>query len=389
VVLGRGPNGSAAARLDLTLDVDGFKFNERRLGNVAGGSLKGTQLQGTLNSVSPGNSGRHVPLTLSGVWPSPTVSGGLLLDEARLLLALDAPGAPGNSPLPGDVRLNVRLLAGNNVWLRNPGVQMRFAGALQATNTLAQPVVSGELRASRGTLNLPTLRLRGVGGLVRIAYDQRSTELGVQPPAPLYVDLSGSSTIRVQRTPTAEPESYDLTVEIKGSPQSGATTGIRPAGLAGGLAVGAEGGLTLTVRTDPPLPNYQIEALIRQEFGAEGFAGGGSNVVEALKSQVEEAFAVNLASAITSPIEERLESALGLSIFSIDIGVTQPLQVQVGRRLFGPIFGTLTQEFGPTDGTQQRRFEVYYRVTPQLRIGYRDEEPINRKVFFISGGFSF
>src|ERR1041385_8637985 len=82
--------------------------------------------------------------------------------------------------------------------------------------------------------------------------------------------------------------------------------------------------------------------------------------------------------------------SLGLSIFSIDVGVSQPLRLRIGRRLFGPLFGTVTQEFGGPAATQQRRVELYYRFSPQFRIGYRrEEEPLNRDVFFLSGTWSF
>ena len=197
------------------------------------------------------------------------------------------------------------------------------------------------------------------------------------------------TTLRIQRSAAVETENSDATFEIRGSPGAGGAAGIRTAGVETRLANGAEGGLTVTVRTDPPLPSGRIEALIRQQYVAEGFGTSGANVVEALRGQIEQAFAVNVASEFTGRVEAFVRSAHGLSIFSVDLGLSQPLRVRLGKRLFGPVFATVSQSFGGAETQVQRRYELYYRISPQLRVGYRQEDPLGRKVFFISGTASF
>jgi hypothetical protein len=231
------------------------------------------------------------------------------------------------------------------------------------------------------------LRLRNAEGQIRINSDARAQVAGVSPPPPIYVDLTASTSIRVQRSTAVEAEYYDTTFQIRGYPGGGGDASIRPGSVAGGLSVGAEGGLTLTVRTDPPLPSREIEALIRQQLGVEGFAVGGANSVEAVRSQLEQAFAVNLSAPFAGRIEDFLQETFKLSTISLDVGVTQPLRVRIGKQLFGPLFGTFSQEFGSVQN--QWAFEIYYRINPQLRIGYRQEEPFERKIIFFSGVKSF
>ncbi|HEU4751707.1 MAG TPA: translocation/assembly module TamB domain-containing protein, partial [Armatimonadota bacterium] len=273
---------SKQPRLNLTLALEKFKFVEKQVGRLVGESFRGTQVRGTLQTVNPVETERSEPIRIAGDWPNPTISGGVLLDDASLVVAFESLAGHQAPELPFNPNLNLRLVAGKDVWLRNPQLRLRLAGSLQATNTLAEPVVAGDIQASRGAITLATLRLRDVGGLIRVAYDGRGRDLGVPGNPPVYVDLTGSTTIRLQRSAAVETDYYDATFSIKGSPGGGGTADIRPAGVGSGLAIGSGSGLTLTVRTDPPLPSQEIEALIRQQFGAEGFAGGGANVVEAL-----------------------------------------------------------------------------------------------------------
>lgn len=400
VLLGRDVNGGPGARLNLRLALDAFRISEKDAARALGSGYTGTQLRGTLTSVSPGRGQGSQPIRITGDWPNVLVSGTVRLDDASLPLAVDSPRAENPAPLPDNVQLNLAVLPGKEVWLRNPLVRLqleppvvaatgRVEGALTVTNRLSEPVIQGNLRASHGVFNLPLIRLRNGEGLIRVAYDGRSTDLAVQQPSPIYVDLTAETTLRIQRAPNVEAEYYDATFEIRGAPGPGGAAGIRATGLETGLAFGAEGGLTVTVRTEPPLPSSQIEALIRQQYVAEGFGTNGSNVVEALRGQIEQAFAVNVASELTGRLEDKVRSALGLSLFSVDFGISQPLRVRLGKRLFGPIYGTIAQSFGAPEDQVERRYEIYYRVSPQFRVGFRQDEPLNQRVFFFSGSASF
>jgi hypothetical protein len=390
VRLGRDRSGAVAPVANLTFAVDQFKFEEKEVGSLVGEAFQGSHVEGVLQTVHPRLPGQPQPLQIRGTWPAVEVSGGLLLDDAVLYLVFQdllQPGPVGELPPIG---LDVALLTGPDVWLRNPMARLKLAGGLHATGTLREPRLVGELPTSRGVLMLPTLRLRNVEGPIRIAYDARPDLMGAGP-APVHVALAGTTRIRSRRN-HLESEDYELTVEIRGSPGGQGDVRVRPVGLAGGLEIGSDsGGLTISIRSDPPLPANQIEALIRQQFGGEGFGGGGTNVVEALQSQVEQVLFVGVGGDFTSRLEDTLQSALGLDTFALDIGVTQPLRLRIGKQLMGNIFGTVTQEFGLMNDQQRwvRRFDLYYRINPRIRIGYRQEDPLGGKFFFISGVSAF
>jgi hypothetical protein len=387
VRLSRDINGKPIPNLDLSLSVRQFRVEEKQVSSLLGESFAGTQFTGTLDTVSIATPEQPRAITIRGDWPTPTVDGGVRLDDSTLLLTYEDKGLPDAPVARPDIRLNLRFFAGESVWLRNPQLRLKIEGSVLASNTTAEPVITGDLPVTRGTLQLAGLRLRNAEGVIRVAYDQRNQDLGVAPPPPIYVDLAATTSLRVARATADEAEYYDTTFEIRGAPGGGGNAGIRQTGVGGGLSVGSDSGLTLTVRTDPPLPSREIEALIRQQFGVEGFSGSGANVVEALRGQIEQAFAINVTSALTGRIEDVLQSALGLSTLSLDLGISQPLRVRLGKRLFGPIYGTVSQEFGSVNS--QRQFELYYRINPQLRIGVRQEDPPGRKVFFFSGTATF
>ncbi len=389
VTLGSVDGVPASARLDIRLSVDQFKFIEKKVGSLLGEAFKGTQTRGVLQSVNRASVKQPAPIRITGDLQHPTITGAIRLDESSTLLAYDPIFSEPRESEPGGPTVDLQLVIGNNVWLRNPQARLKLGEGVRVTQTVGAPLVTGEIRVLEGTIPLPGLRLRNVEGVLRIAYDGRGRDAGAEGRTSLYVDLTATSTVRLQRTVALEAEDYELEFLIRGTPGTGGEGSVRPAGVSGGLLLGGDGGLTITVRTDPPLPAGEIEALIRQHFGVEGFGGGGSNVVEALRTQIEQAIAANVSSALTGRIEDALQSALGLSVFAIDVGVSQPLRIRLGRQLFGKLYGTVSQQFGSAEGDNPTRYEVYYRLTPRVRVGYRQEEPLGVRVFFFSGGISF
>lgn len=381
--------GGDAPRLLLALDIDRFRFSEKKIANLVGKEFRGTQVEATLQTVDKAGSGRAEPLRIAGEWPSPRITGAIEVDQANLVTAFATLPDRGAFPLPGNPELDVDIRTGKSVWVRNSQVRLKLDGSVHAGNTLQEPVVTGRLDVSRGTLTLPLMPLRNLHGYIRVAYDPTKPDFQ-SSATPIYLDLTASTTLRLQRSAALEPEYYDTTFRIQGTPRTADGRDlIRPVGVGSALTLGQEGGLTLMVSTDPPLPRGQIEALIRQQFGVEGIGGAGNNVVEALSGQIEQALAANVVTSLTAPFENAIQSALGLDIFSLDLGITQPLRVRIGKRLFGNLFGTVTQEFS-TVTANQRRFEVYYRLTPQFRIGFRNESPpLGGNSIFISGAASF
>ena len=102
------------------------------------------------------------------------------------------------------------------------------------------------------------------------------------------------------------------------------------------------------------------------------------------------ALANTVAPLLTSRIEDYLQQALGLDILTIEVGnAEQPLQLRVGKRLLGGLFGTFGQQVGSANNDSRRTWELYYRLSPRLRLGFRQEDPSNRRLFFLSGSLRF
>jgi hypothetical protein len=123
-----------------------------------------------------------------------------------------------------------------------------------------------------------------------------------------------------------------------------------------------------------------------------------------VQNKLGEALASSVGGELTNRIEEFVQSKLGLTSFSIDLGVQQASRIRVGRKLYGPLYGSLTQEIGgmgqrsssTSNGSpgNQQRWEVYYQFNPQLRAGYRRtqgaiENEKLRDLFFFGGSWSF
>jgi len=263
------------------------------------------------------------------------------------------------------------------------------AGELQANNTLRSPTVRGQLRVLPSRLNLAALRLRNVQGTLDVDYDAANAELQAGQ-LPVRVNLTGETTIRVQRSAVGEADDFDLNVEITGRPGAGSQQETQLTEGARSLEVGgAGGGLKVRVSSEDQLPPGGPKALLEAQLGV---GGSGSSIVQQLPGLVQQALATSAAGELTGRIEEVIQSSLGLNVFSIDLGLGQSVRVRIGKRLYDRLYGVLVQEFGSGSSGQvpQRKMDLYYRVTPSFRVGIRREEkPINENSIFISGGFTF
>ena len=262
--------------------------------------------------------------------------------------------------------------------------------SLAITNTVAAPVVLGQLNVHSGMLLLPTLRFR-VSGVIQVAYDGRYDPTG-EATAPIYLDLVGTTHLAVRQNPGLSPEDVELILLVRGSPtgvgDDGAGDDPQPA-LPSQLLFGGQHGLSIELRSDPPLPAHQLTAMIRQELGVEGILANETNLQAVVEYQVQRVLANAVAPLLTSPVEEYVQRALGRTTFSIDVGSSQePLQLRIGKRLFGGLYGSWTQQLGIT-GESRQAWELSYRLTRRLRLGFRQEEPDVRQLFFLSGSLRF
>ena len=390
-----GPATLPAPLVDLKLAANGLRFIQKNAERLLGPSFRGTQLSGTLQTVSLERPEVSQPLLIQGRWPNLVVRGGIRLDETNVGLMYEPIFSDAPPPTPADARLDLSLYTGNNVWLRNPQARLQLdasrrvggdAAPIRVTGAWNIPTVLGTLTTRKGVLNIPGFRLSDVEGSLSLNYDRRRQALG--SGGPVTVDLTASTNMRLQRTAGPEADDYEVTFRLRGTPGGREAVEVRTPGVNSGLVIGGGDGLQVSIRTDPPLPASEITALIRQRYGVGGFAGGGSNVEATFRSQIEQAFVANVASTVLGLVEDRVQSRLGLDLFSLEVGVADPLRVRLGKQLFDRVYATVSQEFGSTV-TAQRRMELYYRFSPAFRFGLRREDPLGQQIFFFSGSASF
>jgi hypothetical protein len=390
--LGRDGINSPSTDLDLALEVSQFRFIEEHLERF-NPALRGTAVRGTVQTVSRESGRDPEAIRITGPWNHPRIAGAVRLTHATTGIPGSFGPAAGSHPVI-DPELDLRLYVGEDVSIRNPLVDMRLGGSIWVSNTLSAPVVTGRLTVPRGSLQMPAMRFR-VEGAIRVAYDPRQPQAAGSPTSPLYLELTGVTHVPMRTAGSQTSEDVEVVMTVRGAP-TGSTLredrpGLLPTSLPGKLLIGGEAdGLSVEFRSDPPLPAGELASLMRQQLGVEGLLTPESNLQTVLRNQVQLALANTVAPLLTSRIEDYLQQALGLDILTIEVGgVEQPLQLRVGKRLLGGLYGSFSQQVGSATSESRRNWELYYRLSPGLRLGVRQEQPSDRQLFFLSGSVRF
>lgn len=389
----RLPGAGGQGDLEFRAALRDFHLRESDLGRFLPAAGP-TSARAVLNSVAPARPGLPGELTITGTARRPLIAGELRLDQAFIQPALREAPAPPAPPdaLPFDPEFDLQVGTGRPIRVSNRLLRADLSGSVRISRRLSALRVAGLLSVEAGRIDLPAYPLRSLTGDVRVAYDRTTADL--EPGLPIYLDLEARApSEQLQRSLLEPPETYEVTLFIRGRPglpNPGETAfPVSPA------SISPAGGLTVTIRSDPPLPGGRIEALIRQRLGFEGITPGAGNVESALGDQLQLALGSSISSVLTRPIENLLQTALGLDFASIQLDMQRRVRIQIGRRLFGRFYGNLSQSLGGAGGAgglpyQSRIYEVYYRLSKRLRVGYRHLEPYPRdNQIFVSGSFSF
>src|SRR5207237_7578928 len=139
-----------------------------------------------------------------------------------------------------------------------------------------QPSIIGTLIVQRGTMTFPTARFK-LEGSVDVAYAPGATVPGAAPagareaggggPAPLRVDLTATARVRGSDPHSGQRQRYDVTLVIQGPLTSDVSaSGV---GLVSEERLSGDH-LTIEARSDPPLSEQEILALLGRGASIQG-----------------------------------------------------------------------------------------------------------------------
>ncbi|MGA3038454.1 MAG: translocation/assembly module TamB domain-containing protein [Vulcanimicrobiaceae bacterium] len=278
--------------------------------------------------------------------------------SGRFTLATPAQPAPTRSlvmaalPIPewvGDLGLNLRLEAGNNVRIRSPILDIGGKGSVQIAGRLRDPTLAGELNATPGgslflnrafKLQEASVRFSPTNGIAPALYARATTE--IQP-------VGGYQPIDV--TVTAQGLIPDIKLSYASNPpyDEGTIVGL----LFNATALGAPVG---TLNAFAPTTN-----ILLPPNAFEQTPGGTFALSQEASSLINAQFTARL----LAPIEQGLGSAFGLSDLSINVAPTGSVGVQA-RRLLGNNISAL---YGASVNYPYRMtFGLESRPTPETSV---------------------
>jgi hypothetical protein len=273
-------------------------------------------------------------------------------------------GAAGGGPLYGwprqwpELDLRVSLAVGRHVRVDNRALKadvVRNPQAVTLTGTPQAPDLRASIAVSRGTLRL----LRGNLGVSEGGADVKIGPLLGQPVGPTG---RGELVVTGRVWGRAEGTVNAATPEGRG---------LGPVRVVVELSGGLPPDDVVTASSTPSLSEDEIKSLLafgRSQPG-ERVAGGplpsSDDLIASLVGR-------QLLEEYVAPLEQEVSSALGLSEFSLQVGVNEPVELRVGKYIVkGLLLSYRRTSGGPRD---QYDLSLSYDVRPNSSITLHTDE---------------
>lgn len=247
-------------------------------------------------------------LVLGGTLAEPSVTGGLLIEQADLVTPSNYQPSETATVLPIDPRFDVSFFTANKIRLRASTGNFELTGAGSLTGNLSAPTFTSNLEVQKGSVRLPNARIAlEQGGLVAITYRASPTGATV---ARVEVDMTGRTQVSAEGL-SGIVERYDVVLGIRGD-------------------LLAENGLQLTAQSDPPdLSQDRILAILGQRDVFAGRPGEGFRADRQLQSAL-----LGLAVPyFAGSFMEQVASRLGLDYINIEYNAFDQFAVTAGITL--------------------------------------------------------
>jgi autotransporter translocation and assembly factor TamB len=242
-------------------------------------------------------------------------------------------------------RFNIEVIIDKGFDLSNSSLQARMEGALSITGSLQQPAMTGVFNIARGSLNLPTARLRiSPESTILLSYpvENREGEITAR------LDLNLQTTTHVVATDfTGDPQRYLVTLTIRGpldDPEN----------------------FTMTASSDPPgLSERRILALLGRGSALEALATGRSPS-EVFREQLSDVVTGQLLPTLLDPLEIGIATTFGLEQFVLDYNPLSPLSIYLVKNLWDGVGVSYRRTF--SSAASQYELRLFYRLPFRNRL---------------------
>ena len=276
---------------------------------------------------------------------TPLVAGSLDVPEGSVALP-SKPVKPSPTVWTSelDPRFELKAVLGSAVRFGAARFKSPVAGTLDIAGSLRKPVVDGTLDVSGGTIIFPMRRFKMLPGS-SIALRTGSKGIGVQVDVTAQTRMSAYSEIGRRRM-------YSITM----------------------MAQGPLDKLSPDFSSSPPdLSEERIVALLAGQGELETLLASGNG--RDFGQSISQIFSTALMPSVFEPIEESFES-LGFEEFGLDVGYGEPVQLTIGKRLFGNVHLDYSAAFGARQdySDSDRQLRLYYRTKRGLEFGVTTDE---------------
>ncbi len=280
-------------------------------------------------------------LVLRGPFAAPVLSGTVTVQSAEWTRPLETPGSifdlvgnrdesgapiePAPSPL-APLRYDLRIVVPSTLRVNNNLVRLVASADLTLGGTYERPVLFGRADIDRGELTFEGRRYRVTHGSIDFTNPTR-----IEP----FFDVEAETNVRVPG------QTYLVTVG----------------------AVGTQNQLQLPLRSDPPLPETEVLALLLSDSRRNQAQGPGDVELRALQNpnQVEtDILATRATQALTGSISAEVgkvvEQTFGVDTFQLTPSFTDPYtqtsrlnptaRVTIGKRISDRVYLTFSRSLG-------------------------------------------
>lgn len=327
--------------------MDGFRIDETKPFDMAApakGSLYGNmQMRGPLESLQ--------------------VEGNLNVRNGMLRLPDEWESRAEKKTYSVNPRFNIEVIIDKGFDLGNSSLQARMEGAVSINGSLQQPTATGVFSIARGTLVLPTTRLRiSPDSTILFNYPVEN----IEGELTARLDLNLQATTHVVATDfTGDPQRYLIELDIRGpldDPEN----------------------FRMTARSDPPgLSERRILTLLGRGSALEALAGGRSPS-EVFREQLSDVVTGQLLPTLLDPLETGIATSFGLEQFVLDYNPLSPLSIYLVKNLFDGVGVSYRRTF--SSAASQYELRLFYRLPfrnrllQRLKVGWGFNE---RQLHFI------